>query len=151
MREKRKKKEKKRERTKGIKSGLTRRGVLPRHLVLEVPELRLEPGTDEVALHLALVVAGPAVEIALHLDELLEDVLQAHEPGEVAVLLQLAVPGQRLGAPRELRTVSESGGPAPRRREPVVVIVVVQHRRIGGERRWRWGWSGLTPTYADMP
>lgn len=60
--------------------GLTGCCVSRGHALLEVPELRLQADADEVALHLALVVPGPAVEAALGLDELLEYVLQPHEP-----------------------------------------------------------------------
>jgi hypothetical protein len=56
------------------------------------------------------VVAEPAVEVALDLDELFEDVLQAYEPDEVVVLLQRAVLLQRLGAPRQLWRVPERRG-----------------------------------------
>jgi hypothetical protein len=84
---------------------LTRRSVLLRHPLLEVAELGLEAGADEVPLHLTLGVAEAAVEGALRLDKLLEDVLQSHKPDEVLVLLENAAVLKELGAPRELRVV----------------------------------------------
>lgn len=112
LREKEKRGEKRRERS--IKRRLTRRGVLRRHLLLEDTELRLQTGADEIPLHLAVVVPGPAGEITLGLDELLEDILEAHEPDEMVILFQSAVMLQRVGALRELRAVPYTrGGLAP--------------------------------------
>lgn len=91
-----------------VKRRLTRRSVLRRDLLLEDSELRLQTGADEISLHLALVVPRPADEPALGLDELLEDVLDAHEPDEMVILFQRAALLERVGALRELRTISYS-------------------------------------------